>query len=309
MTTDVELSVGSYTIGRLEFLRPPTLDAWRTLTGLAFVIPARVVLDGHDKLRSDRKTPVVSNLRAILRYKGDEVATARDDFIYRTDGQNDARLVAHIPTATVYSLERLRDGGPIQFILTVGGEVCLVQGHSVGHMNRFDPDPIMGRDNTACRVKVEYDASAWSDMLARTGFGENIVVEIPLPPDPGPPWDAVWKALRGARDLLLRGGASAWKLVIAECRLALEEWEKIESVDHGDGGVTANREQREARTPGQRRDALRWHAHQLAHYFQHNHVDECTRDDAVLVLATVVGALAASWRSNSPRGMKDIPRT
>ena len=99
-------------------------------------------------------------------------------------------------------------------------------------------------------------------------------------------------ALRAARDALNKGGTTGWKSVIAECRTALEIWRTIEAPDLGPGQPDPTQADRTARTWGQRVDQLRWHLHHLTHDAVHGHADECTRDDAVLVLATLAGLLA-----------------
>jgi hypothetical protein len=268
----------------IEFPRPQHLDAQRSLDGLVLTIPSKIAF----KMLQTGQVSMVSDLHAFVSMGEAEVGVARDEDVYKGDEQEAMNLSLRLPAAIVRRIEGLRNGKAPAFKLDLRGKIWLL---SAGGS---EPRALTEPETFRRTATVGYDVDVWAAMLHATGFGDNVFVEIPLPPSPGPPWDEVWKALRTARDALNRGGSMAWKTAVSECRVALEKWENIDgqAIDHGVGGLTANRDQREARTVNQRRDALRWHAHQLAHYFQHNHADECTRDDAVLVLATLAGLLA-----------------
>lgn len=132
----------------------------------------------------------------------------------------------------------------------------------------------------------------WIDRLREIDFLENVLIEIPLPTNPGSPWEDVWKATVDARDAFEKGGTTAWKDSIVSCRLALEIWQKIEPEDKGPGWVSPSPADRRSRTKAQRLDNIRWHLLQLAHHSAHSLADNWTRDDALIMLSTLTALLA-----------------
>ena len=129
-------------------------------------------------------------------------------------------------------------------------------------------------------------------MLHETGLGDNVVVEIPLPPNPSPEWAPIWQAIATARDSLARGGDTAWKSAIVECRHALELWQKLEREDHGPGWKAPSNEDRQSRTRRQRLDNIRWDLLQCAHEAAHSPAGKWTREEAALVLSALAALLA-----------------
>lgn len=304
---EVRLTFVNYSLGTIRFLHLSQVRANRAIDGLTLYLPGEVELDLNEKLIG---RPMVAGVRATVSYRDELVGVAEDHMVYVAKRKASLDLPLRMSAGAVRTIEHRRAGGVVP--MTVDLEVVLsilrdapifrrswddgmnehaepVLDQSGQHvLKALTEEPSVHRD----RVQITFDPLPWANMLKATGFGDNVFVEIPLPPNSGPPWDEVWKALQAARDALNRGGSTAWKTVVSECRIALEKWEVIEKVDHGPGGLTANRSEREVRTGKQRQDALRWHAYQLAHYYLHTHAGECTRDDAVLVLSTLAGLLA-----------------
>ncbi|MBK9002182.1 MAG: hypothetical protein IPM35_41205 [Myxococcales bacterium] len=290
-------SSGEY-FGAIEFDDPRELRARQTFDGLVVAFPMKVEVEKPERVAG---LPMLTGVRATISAFSKEIGVAHDPNESYPAGEHDGVLEVPIPTSVVRRIETQRDGNAFELNLRVR---ALLQ---VLRMVELAPDPLKHEQDPQERVakrvigepirvsgdvRLTVEPQVWATMLNATGLGENVFVEIPLPPRPAPEWQDVWKALRTAREALNRGGATAWKTVVSECRVALERWQDIDAVDHGEGGLTASRDQREGRSRRQRHDALRWHAHQLAHYFQHNHAEECTRDDAVLVLSTLAGLLA-----------------
>jgi hypothetical protein len=186
----------------------------------------------------------------------------------------------------VRHIERIRSGGTAKFNFHVRGELSRLLPAPDGRRFRSEPQRVFGS------VEVSYEKEIWVQMLNTTGFGENVVVEIPLPPAPNPDWEPIWKAIATARDALKAGGDTAWKSAVVECRHALETWHDMEKEDHGLGWKAPSMQDRKARTRKQRLDSLRWHLYQCAHEAAHTPADQWTRDDAVLILAALSGLLA-----------------
>jgi hypothetical protein len=138
----------------------------------------------------------------------------------------------------------------------------------------------------------EVSREKWIEQLRRIGLVENILVEIPVTSSPPSPWDGVWQALAEARDAFEKGGTTGWKSCIVACRLALEEWQKIENADMGPGWNRPPIQDLQQRTKAQRIDNIRWHLMQVAHYSAHSHADKWEREDAILLLATLSALLA-----------------
>lgn len=145
--------------------------------------------------------------------------------------------------------------------------------------------------NSWLNYSLELSKELWVDRLRKIDFLENILIEIPLPSSPNSPWDEVWKAMVDAREAFEKGGTTAWKDCIVSCRLALEEWQKIEKEDMGAGWKSPSPVDRQLRTKEQRLDNIRWHLLQLAHYSAHTHADRWAREDALIMLSTLSALL------------------
>lgn len=268
--------------GRITFPQAPTaLRARRIFDGLAFTIPMVASLD------EDPKPFQVSQIRATVLFQGIDLGVAFDFKVHDSRRSNDGSLELRLPTHAIRHIERVRAGGNVTFELHLHCELSRLVPQKEGPFvlqTELQPNDFKGT--------VTYPKELWVNLLNETGFGENVVVEIPLPPNPGPSWQPIWKALATARDGLKYGGDTAWKAAIVECRHALELWQKLEREDHGPGWSSPSSTDRAARTRQQRLDNLRWDLLQCAHEAAHTPADKWTRDDAVLILATLSSLLA-----------------
>lgn len=95
----------------------------------------------------------------------------------------------------------------------------------------------------------------------------------------------VWEGLRNARIAFEQGESTGWKGCVMGVRLALENWQKIEPED-------LSQNEKTKRTKRQRLDHLRWSLLQIGHFLSHNGAEECSRDDALLLLSTLSRLLA-----------------
>ncbi len=273
---------GCVTAVAISFPQASPLSAKRLVDGIALTIPAGIEVVPKPAFQ-------IANIRAIVSFDGTDVAVANDYNIYASHGARSAALVASLPANVIRHIERIRAGGAITFTLQMHGEVSrLFENNAM----------IFGTAPQAFDFKtnVTYPRDTWVTMLNETGMGENVVVEVPLPPCPSDDWQPIWKALATARDSVKGGGDTAWKSAIVECRHALELWQKLEKEDHGPGWKAPTMIERNDRTRQQRLDNIRWDLLQCAHEAAHSPADKWTRDDAVLVLA----ALAALLRIRNP---------
>jgi len=134
-------------------------------------------------------------------------------------------------------------------------------------------------------VKHSVDRDDWVDLLRQGGWGDSVLLEVPLPSQPEPAWDEVWKAVRLAREALDRGGPTGWKACVLECRHALDKWGKLQGVANTNG--TKPREL----TRVQRFDRIREAVHGYANDPIHSSADETTRAEAVMVFGALIGLL------------------
>jgi hypothetical protein len=128
--------------------------------------------------------------------------------------------------------------------------------------------------------------------VRKLGLSENVLVEVPLPTSPSESWSGAWSALVNARNAFEQGGNSGWQGTVTSVRLALERWRNIEQENQGPGWTAPSRADRELRSRKERLDAVRWHLMQAAHLGPHTGAEEWSRDDALLMLATLSGLLA-----------------
>ncbi len=119
-----------------------------------------------------------------------------------------------------------------------------------------------------------------------------MLIEVPLPSSPPTPWDAVWKAVIEATTAFETGGETGWKGCANAVRLALDEWRKIEREDMGPGWTPPSREDLEKRSTRERIDNIRWNLRHYANLAPHTGAEQWSRDDAVLMLATLSALLA-----------------
>jgi len=277
-----QLQSGQTIVGQVDFLRPPALTGYRTWDGLAFTLPTRVSIDGP----KDDSMATLANLGATVVFKGVEVGVAHDAGLYASPEDREGSLVLRLRADIVRAIDRARNGLPLEFDLDIFGHLQVL--HRTGLQRPSD----QRRGPHHPKVRVNYDAHAWTNLLMSTGLGDNVVVEIALPPKPGGPWDSIWDGLQRAREHLLRGGEGAWKGAIMEARQALDEWRQHEAPDQGPGWTRPPTPDLETRTREQRYDNLRWHLLQCAHDAAHSGSHTWRREDAVAVVATLASLLA-----------------
>ena len=296
----VYLKLHRYQAGDIRFLQPASLRASRALDGVLLALPTEITLEADKNAKGSR--PLLVGITADVTWKGMFVGRAVDTSIY-FDGQlgSPGHLTVPVGSTAVWAIERSRDGQDVTFDLEVSAEVTeLLTLADAKLLPGVQEGSVAGAGTKAGRtvevrslplpisrhpVQVQYPAAAWAEMLRMTGLGENVVVEIPLPPAPPPPWDEVWTSVRTARDALARGGSTGWREVVTECRNALDKWDRVE-------GPKVRQAKPELRTPEQRADHVRQDLHRYAHSFVHNTALAATREDAVLVLSGLAALLA-----------------
>lgn len=307
--TKTNLQYKECIVGAITLPHVTKLQATKAIDGLMLRIPAEIEIRKHDRIAGH---PMVSGVRAAVSCFGEHVGRMEDARSFIPGANWDLDWVLRLSPPVIRELERRRNGNALTFTIDVEAQSCAVRHVAIFDkksderddlVERFTPrtengrpaicpvqgEPLQSRTGT---LEFTCNPQVWSDMLTATGFGENVFVEIPLPQNPGPPWDEVWRALRNARDQLNRGGHNAWKGIINECRTALEKWRDIEEPDLGPGLPQPNQQDRANRSWDQRLDQLRWHLHHLTHVGVHGHADDYDRQEAVLVLATLAGLLA-----------------
>lgn len=187
---------------------------------------------------------------------------------------------------TLAYIEKCRDGQRPQMKLELRAEGCWLLPYQNQDRIRTAPLWIGGK------VILTYPKEVWIKMLRDMKFSENVLLEIPLPSTPPTQWDKVWSAFLEARNALEQGGPTGWKSCVSAIRLALEEWKSIEKEEMGPGGITPNTNDLRSRNKQQRYDNLRWHLIQCAHLGPHSSAEDWSRDDAMLLLATLSALLA-----------------
>ncbi|MEZ4447558.1 MAG: hypothetical protein R3B72_51250 [Polyangiaceae bacterium] len=302
----VPLKIHNFDLGKITLLEPQELEAEQMVDGLLLRIPGTISLTEQVDAKNVVGRPIVRGLRAEVRWKGRLVGHAFDPTPMWTAPLDDTpfKLELAVTASTVQRVERERDGKSPRFTLTLRGDV----------QQLLEPKTdlrvaVPGGDEPEARIRqapswlsrpypiptdiveVTYTTEAWVGMLHRTGVGENVVVEVPLPPAPvDPEWEQVWSHLRQARNHLAHGGSTGWGHVMVETRKALEVWHRIEEPQITED---PNRPLRQ-RTVDQRARALRRYLQEFSHPAAHAHTThfEPTREDAVLALATLAALLA-----------------
>jgi hypothetical protein len=195
------------------------------------------------------------------------------------------RLLLPLSPAALEAIERLRDGGPAEFRLTMRGsafvfnalertwDACMLQ--------------VDGGMTQAARVSVDRDY--WSQQVRGVSPLGSVLVEIPLAVTRDAPWKAVWDRLDEASAHLAQGGEMGWEGCIAKIRQALELRAEIENV--APGPERADRDQDRIG----RLDGL---AKALFHYCSlavhtDKHLTRWTRADAILAFSAFCALLAA----------------
>ena len=183
------------------------------------------------------------------------------------------------------AFEKIREGRSPRFKINLEGKLrYLIKINHPRYRIRSEPRNI--RFEYSNMAEFGYAAEGWVErVLHGLGISENVLVEIPVPNSPPAPWDEVWQALVRARTSFKQGGSTGWQGCVLGVRLALEKWRDIEPPNTGptDPKLRSKRE---------RLDALRQSLHQCTHVWVHAGNDECSRDDALLMLSTFSALLA-----------------
>lgn len=159
------------------------------------------------------------------------------------------------------------------------GELCyLLKTDTLRYSVRTHPQNIYGD------TEFSYPKEIWLTKLQQLGVLENVLVEVPLRSSPPAPWNDVWENLVAARKHFEQGGSTGWNACVLSVRQALETWRDIE------GNVTGSADATK-RSKRERLNNLRLALHQCTHVWIHND-EECTRDDALLMLSTLSALLA-----------------
>jgi hypothetical protein len=169
--------------------------------------------------------------------------------------------------------EGFRDGGPVRLRCEVRGKICgLLKANGVDCLS--NPMPVFGS------MEIEWSKEDWTNALRSCGLSTSVVVEIPLPLVGEGVLDDGRKALLEAFDAFNLGGATAWKNSVDLIRPYLAEWKKKEPrevnepKDGSDADHTWNLQNL--------RDAL----YKCCCFWIHGPASSCTREDALLALAT-----------------------
>lgn len=294
MAQKIKIEDGNRTIGFINFEESvPRLSAERTTTGFRLGLPVALIF----YLAAENEAlPLVGNLRGTVSTKNRiEVGRWQVDDWYSTGwsrqpGGEDKKTFTLYWEGTFTDIalfEKNRDGKTPELHIEVRGELCYrVPNLHPHHMIRTVPQNIFGSTD------VKYSKEIWIQTLHSIGVMENVLVEIPLPSTPPGAWDGVWRALVQAREAFELGGQTGWKGCVDHVRLALERWRDIETEDLGPGGIAANNQQRQNRTKHERFENLRYYLMQCAHLGPHSGAENWTRDDALLLLATLSALLA-----------------
>lgn len=289
MPQSIEITMSMQRVGEILFDEAPSqFVGSRTASGFRLNIPASVILRPNT---GDAPLPMVTNLRAVISVNKDpqtefQVGVAEDLTRYFGGGNSQANLVwTDVMPALAY-IEKCRDEQRPQLKLELRAEGCWLLQHQSQVRIRTAPQFIGGK------VTLSYPKEVWIKMLRDMKFSENVLLEVPLPSTPPTQWDKVWSALVEARIALEQGGATGWKSCVSAVRLALEEWRSIEKEEMGPGGTTPTMNDLKLRSKQQRYDHLRWHLIQCAHLGPHSNAEDWSRDDAMLLFATLSTLLA-----------------
>jgi hypothetical protein len=288
MKIDLKLN-NSLIIGSIAFM--PVSSAFfskRTASGFQISFPARVIFParqpGSDPL-------LVENLAARFEPSGNGTEIGVMRFSEPLVSGTTDRVIHFVWESGFDALafyERIREGKEPRFQVVVTGWMRRLFPVRNGQnyefqLASFPADPI--HEQTV----VSYSREAWTNTLKQLGFCDSFVVEIPYPSNPpAKEWDAVWNAIRDARNAFDQGGSTGWRSAATHVRHALEKWQDIqgEEVDLGQNSPAKQRSKK------QRLDNVRWHLYQLAHLSAHTGADDWTRDDAMLMLSTLCALVA-----------------
>jgi hypothetical protein len=294
MNGKIEIEFNHTTIGCFRFVTDGTnLRANRI--GAGFQIHFPFVLELFGEMDSKRR-PQVGTL------KGDLFAVGIGEPVLVGQLVDEQSYLG--PTGTGYTMqgsfswtgslgdlavfEKIRDGGEARFNITLRGESRFVL--------RETNDDMLGWRSAESKLgghlttQIRFAKEQWVAVLRALKVTNSLLVEIAIPFTPRPGWEDVFAYLSEARNSFLQGGESGWKGCVVAVREGLKKWDEIERVDVARLGE--NSTARQNRTKDERVDFLRNHLHQLANFGPHSRAEIWTREDALLVLATMASLLS-----------------
>jgi hypothetical protein len=285
---DIQLN-GSEIVGSITFSTSPYASG-RTASGVRICIPASVRFWPP---QSSQTSLLLENLAVTVFAQASdgekEIGNARySETLTTANMDRPIQFMFDLGLAAIAFYERLRNGAEPKFRFHVSGAIRFLfsSGHA-HHQIASTASPF----HADCHV--QYSRDSWTGTLRDLKVRDCILVEIPFPSDPPNEWEAVWQALRDARDSFESGGSTGWKNCVSSVRLALEKWRDFEPENQGLGWKRPDKIDLESRTKEQRMDAVRWHLMQCAHQGPHTTSEGWTRDDALLALATLTAMIAA----------------
>lgn len=271
-------------VGSLSFVAPPAngLNAQRTAGGFRLAIPARLTF----QYPTSQSRLVLENLRAVFSAEGTEIGVAIASQEYQTPVREMPIILLWNWTLQEFSFyEAKRRGKEPHFRMIVSGQIRYILPGEQGKEAISLPTMFSGQGD------VGYSREVWTTMLRQLNLRDAVVVEIPFSSEPSTAWEAIWDALRDARNAFDKGGTTGWKSCVANVRHALELWQEAEPVNFGPGWQRPKHDELRERNKDQRIDNLRWHLHQCAHLAPHTKADSWTREDALLALSTLAALL------------------
>lgn len=275
MASPLNITLGSESVGTVTFTHPePDFAAVRAISGFRVQLPALLTF----RRPSDSQLPLVlENLATAISHRDHDrkvsLGLARCSGHLRTD-HREAPITFdwEFPLSALAPYEQLRCGQPPVFDVMVSGDIRYVLPGQPGR------EPVSVAHQFHEPGQVSYQRDVWVRMLRSLNLQDAVIIEIPFLGDAPAGWEAVWSALRDARDSFDRGGSTGWNSCVAKVRLTLEEWKKVESEDNGPGWKRPSSADLQSRTKAQRIDNLRWHLHQLAHLAPHTRADDWRRE-------------------------------
>lgn len=177
---------------------------------------------------------------------------------------------------TLQGLEKIRNGGDLQLLLDVYANM----------FNGIQNDD--GHDN----ILVTIDRGKWITALEGMGYGTSIVFEVPISISQTPAAIAIGAALQSARGHLFDGN---YRAVVSDCRVMLESAKP----DAHEFKVARDKwkEDKEQLNKLQRELILFTSLYDYASLSHHpttdGHYQEYTRSEALMMLGTTLGVLAA----------------
>jgi hypothetical protein len=173
--------------------------------------------------------------------------------------------------------EKSRAGGSVRFRCEVRGKISgLIYANNRGWLG--EPTPVFGF------VDVEFSNESWSNALRSCGASLSVLLAVRVPFSSKDD-NAGSRALADAVEAFERGGSTAWKDSIGHIRPFLEDWKKRKPRvgDEPKDGSAADRDWKLLNL----RDAL----YKCCHFWVHEEKSACTREDALLALATFASLL------------------